>query len=1238
MPSVKWECICRDTQPGESVHVVGGIGELGNWDTGKSVPMGTSADSFPKWSSPNVGVPSGHSFEYKFVIRGGGGDKWEGIDGNRQLRVEGDGTETVTCQWGKKQGVDAPPPMPGGHGSVRDRVAQAAAAEASRAPASVGGTGSGSVALDDFGKKLAERNGQGKSWRQKLDAVLDGLVETLGLVNDVDVRKAAGGDGGEMMEVRKRVRGAVEKALVDRPKEGEGDGDEGGETARSPLESALSSVGVFLKFVQSGAVPCSEDGGHHRPNHHARTAMALFEVAEALEAEASSRAAAAGWRDSSEAGALDRLSVALRALHRSLPSFDAEFTAAVPLTRIRDIAHRNDIPQDLKQEIKHRLQNKLHRCAGPEDLRTAEELMQRFDREPHRYAGAFLHEYRVFFQELLRFFNQTDLAERLHKIKNHGATPKQVHAATDNYFRAKDREHHEGGRLDPALAAADAACTLRHELCRLLLDQSSQAYKDVALRQQLRLSELELADAAFLSLSVVHQKAEGANLLGVHTATIFEEAEEKGPVLYMLRETVRATAVGVAHVGLSGVARRSCAAVAALLHSIAEKELQKSAVSAETFMRLAAGLDQATRVAEGYCDAALALYGATARSLGPAVGANDHAVKFLAEADVRAHVAFQLSKLAPLASSHVRARMGSSGLECVVAGEGVGTLRVMPRLSEEAVDALAKAEEEREKGVTKGLILLVRSADGDEEMGGASRKGIRGVILGHAIPHLSHLAIRARQERLPFVSVVEQKAHSAMLQLVGKRVKLEARPDGGAGVGGSAIKAVGAGGDESPISLLSGPAKVPSTVGSPLPSSPMVGENGGWKDLGSEGGKPEVEEVDLGKMPVSALVGEEIEKQFCGAKAAACAALFKMGKASGGVFEAPACVGIPFGSLERVAKAKGAETAKKLQGLRASAEDAELSGAELEEACTKLRYLVASLRPSASETGAVKKMCEEETARVGRGVRLMVRSSANVEDLGGLSAAGLYDSVADVDGTSEESIGEAVAAVWASLFTKRAVLARRDAKKEFGVGASAHMGVLAQPMKEPNLCFVLHTRNPFPISALTAEGGSPSMSPGKAQGGGGKADGLSLAPLSISRQNSGTSLRRERSGAGTRSPDVYAEVAHGHGEILASGAVRGVPYRAVVDKDSGRSHLISFSSFSVGLKGSGEGGLVEEPLDYLKERFYTDSVYRKGVLERLGKVGAILEKAHKGVAQDVEGLIESGSDALVVVQTRPQPL
>lgn len=65
----------------------------------------------------------------------------------------------------------------------------------------------------------------------------------------------------------------------------------------------------------------------------------------------------------------------IRLLKTQLPSFADQFMVTVPMTRIRDIAHRNDIPKDLKLAIKHRLQNKLHRCAEPSDLKTCEELI-----------------------------------------------------------------------------------------------------------------------------------------------------------------------------------------------------------------------------------------------------------------------------------------------------------------------------------------------------------------------------------------------------------------------------------------------------------------------------------------------------------------------------------------------------------------------------------------------------------------------------------------------------------------------------------------------------------------------------------------------------------------------------------------------------------------------------------------------------------------------------------------------
>jgi phosphoglucan,water dikinase len=83
---------------------------------------------------------------------------------------------------------------------------------------------------------------------------------------------------------------------------------------------------------------------------------------------------------------------------------------------------------------------------------------------------------------------------------------------------------------------------------------------------------------------------------------------------------------------------------------------------------------------------------------------------------------------------------------------------------------------------------------------------------------------------------------------------------------------------------------------------------------------------------------------------------------------------------------------------------------------------------------------------------LIARSSANVEDLAGMSGAGLYDSLAGIPAADPEALGAAVAGVWASLYTRRAVLSRRAAgclaasvqlpDKSVDVLFSSHCGLL----------------------------------------------------------------------------------------------------------------------------------------------------------------------------------------------------
>ncbi|MFE7590933.1 PEP/pyruvate-binding domain-containing protein [Kitasatospora sp. NPDC057512] len=86
----------------------------------------------------------------------------------------------------------------------------------------------------------------------------------------------------------------------------------------------------------------------------------------------------------------------------------------------------------------------------------------------------------------------------------------------------------------------------------------------------------------------------------------------------------------------------------------------------------------------------------------------------------------------------------------------------------------------------------------------------------------------------------------------------------------------------------------------------------------------------------------------------------------------------------------------------------------------------------------------------------VVRSSSNAEDLAGFSAAGLYESVADVSGT--DAVLDAVREVWASLFSPRAVLLRRQA----GIPLDhCRMAVIVQEQVGATVGGVLVTCNPL---------------------------------------------------------------------------------------------------------------------------------------------------------------------------------
>ena len=216
----------------------------------------------------------------------------------------------------------------------------------------------------------------------------------------------------------------------------------------------------------------------------------------------------------------------------------------------------------------------------------------------------------------------------------------------------------------------------------------------------------------------------------------------------------------------------------------------------------------------------------------------------------------------------------------------------------------------------------------------------------------------------------------------------------------------------------------------------------------------------------------------------------------------------------------------------------------------------------------------------------------------------------NVPPASPLALQAAITSVWASLYSRRALLARRAA----GVPhTDACMCILIQRQLAPRLSFVLHTVHPLTQDAST----------------------------------------------------LVAEVAPGMGELLASGT-RGSAWRLAVPKHGGgKLEMLAFANFSKALMpvaggasddaaspfvkatspktSSGEGtatkvdtsgGSVDwQVVEYSDHEMSCSVDFRTALGARLAGIGAALEE-ELGGPQDVEGCVADG--AVYVVQSRPQ--
>ncbi len=838
----------------------------------------------------------------------------------------------------------------------------------------------------------------------------------------------------------------------------------------SPTAAGLGYVAVYLRFLATGELVCAEEGGHHRPCHHAAAAREIENFLARLETP--------------------ELAWLARRISPALPSFAAEFSRAEPLTRIRDLAHRNDIPKELKLRIKTTLQNKLHRSADPGDLAVSAAILADICAPGANCPAEFVAQFRVFHAELEEFFSAASLGRRLAQLEAAADCPAELRQAAAN-FRA-------------ARAGAETSALARSALLKLteLRRQLATApVGDPAGRQSLRLLDIALEDDAFVLLGTSLAAAAGGR----------NESPSSSRLLVWpdFLELVQAALINAR---LAQIEPEESAAVAAELAAWVRELKPESRLD---LLRLRASLERIRRLAEKHSTWLMQELAPLAESLGAALGVSEAARRLFGEGLARGGLAFPLAGLADLGLGEIGKVLNLPPWEAVSPGRAGGYCR----------RARTLGELRNEPGP---IVALVETAEGDEELS----PNLTGIVLGRALPHLSHLGVRVRQAGVPLAACAEDGARGAaefarLAALSSRPVEIQVSADG---------------------LRLHETERVESAAA--RGATRKTERNLPAADLHSAGRMIPLIKAQAG---------------FAGAKAAASARLRTLaGDSPAEPFTAPGGAVVPFGSLEACLAQAGrmADYEKLLAQLPSATETDFLILAD------ELRALVEVLCPPEAWLAELR-------ALLPAGRQYAVRSSANGEDLADLAGAGLYESVL---GVVASELGPAVARVWASLWSRRAALSRRDCGLPAG-GVS--MAVLIQELVEPEYSFIMHTRDPLAPDAARAS----------------------------------------------------VELAAGLGEILAGAGVAGAPYRLNAEHSGAAATIERFASFSLAWRPGAAGGPTRQRVDYSRETLSAEPNALAEAGKRLGRLAGWLE-TRLGAAQDVEGVLSGGR--IWLVQARPQ--
>ena len=973
--NLKFQVECKETKLGEEVYIVGNSNELGNWNVNNSKKLSTDSKLFPLWESNPISFQSKSQLEYKYIIKSSSNNvKWENFDGNRLLNLSTlNNNTTYLINDGKYSDKS------------RQKINKSNEVHANK-----------TITKEKNQKIIKKKSSKikminnNKNNYQYINTNADEYVKSrrdeIKNVNINQLNNYKANTSNVKSDIEQFVNLLVQK-------------NDEKKTWREKLavtcelinnnynnEQIISLIAAYLYFVNSGQIKCSEDGTHFRPNHSSQHAFNIFKQ---LYKQIF---------NNSELINENPFSVVARSILRNLPSFNDQFMVSVPLTRIRDIAHRSDIPHDLKQEIKHKLQNKLHRNASPDDLIVCEYFINKI--KDANYSEAFKNEFYIFYEELKEFFNSSGLENLLNKFKDiNGETSSQTQEVIDAL------------KNNDLIRRIEIITKFRENVCCKIVRNEVYSGDDKIQKTLLQTTsnlDIELENKLFVIISEYIDKLTRNQNINKFENNFFKN------LLNLFRLCLK-------NIEISEIAKKQIENLK-LDFEYFHKGIDK--LNRFTMLQMKSIIERGNNISIEICSNLEHFFNLdNLVFLGNKLNINQRAVLVFVESFIRSNIIFQFSKCCDLLMTIIRDYLNLPPYNIINKGSVQGEFYYF-----ENIDSYNK--QNIDENIEK--ILFIENSDGTEEI----PKNVIGLMLNQDLSQLSHISIRVRQHGAAFCCVLDPKIFKDYINKFKNRDLV-------------AFECL----NESKITVN----KIDRIDKKDKNKDKEKDEKGKnindkVKNKTKKKSKKQKEKQDE---IIYSVKDKEIQKT--GSKFEKIKTLYDIAS-NGELFTTPFAVCIPNNVYDNFFNLFLSENHQSLTKL----ENTQVKDLDVESENFRnlfVNYIMSLYRQNNSDIISILDGIYSNFSTLTQNNNLLaIRSSSNLEDNSGQAGAGLFDSYLNIELNNKEEVIKHIAKVWASVFNSRAIINRRKLNIETKF---AKMSVIVMQMTEPDFCYVIHTINPI---------------------------------------------------------------------------------------------------------------------------------------------------------------------------------